>query len=33
VVSRFEPCFPKGAAVLNAASLFTVLAAPPRGQT
>jgi NADH-quinone oxidoreductase subunit G len=31
VVSRFEPCFPKGAAVLNAAALFTVLAAPPRG--
>ena len=31
VVSRFEPCFPKGAAVLDAEALFTALAPPPQG--
>jgi NADH-quinone oxidoreductase subunit G len=31
VVSRFEPCFPKGAAVLDAEGLFKSLARPARG--
>jgi NADH-quinone oxidoreductase subunit G len=31
VVSAFEPCFPKGAAVLDAEVLFKALAAPARG--
>ena len=33
VVSRFEPCFPKGEAVLDAEVLFKALEAPPRGHT
>ena len=33
VVSRFEPCFPKGEAVLDAEALFKALEAPPRGHT
>jgi NADH-quinone oxidoreductase subunit G len=31
VVSAFEPCFPKGASVLDAEALFKALAAPARG--
>ncbi len=31
VVSRFEPCFPKGEAVLDAEVLFKALGAPARG--
>ena len=31
VVSRFDPCFPKGDAVLDAEALFKALAAPARG--
>ena len=33
VVSRFEPCFPKGEAVLDAELLFKALEAPARGHT
>jgi NADH-quinone oxidoreductase subunit G len=33
VVSRFEPCFPKGESVLDAEALFKALEAPPRGHT
>jgi NADH-quinone oxidoreductase subunit G len=33
VVSRFEPCFPKGEAVLDAEWLFKALEAPARGHT
>jgi NADH-quinone oxidoreductase subunit G len=31
VVSRFEPCFPKGPAVLDAEAAFAALAVPARG--
>jgi NADH-quinone oxidoreductase subunit G len=33
VVSKFEPCFPKGESVLDAEALFKALEAPPRGHT